>query len=215
MSLWEKNWWFLFWILILSPLREHRAGEKNMREVTENAAFVSDSQGVLSCFESKARQHGFSSHFMTWQNIMLLKNMFLLSFFTPGSDPREKRMELFCWPRPGSQKTRAKMRKVKSGKEVIPCTIPSNSMTLSGFNTLQWLQAAGPLDITRLQVHAQWFQVLDLSQQLSAPAFQIPVTIHGMSYSSVPQAVSHVSGHPSCYGWLLFQARCKKKLMSC
>lgn len=82
-----------------------------MREVTENAAFVSDSQGVLSCFESKARQHGFSSHFMTWQNIMLLKNMFPLSSLTPGSDPGEKRMEFFCWPKSGSQETDSKNEK--------------------------------------------------------------------------------------------------------
>lgn len=47
-------------------------GNKKVREVTENAVFVSDSHGRLSCFESKARQHGFSSHFMTWQNTVLL-----------------------------------------------------------------------------------------------------------------------------------------------
>lgn len=85
-------------------------GEK-VREITENAAFVSDTQGVLSCFESKARQYGFSSHFMTWQNIMLLKNIFLLFSFTPGSDPGEKRMEFFCWPKPGTQETESKNEK--------------------------------------------------------------------------------------------------------
>lgn len=56
-------------------------GQKKVREVTENAAFVSDSQGALSCFERKARQHGFSSHFMTWQNIMLLKNVSPFLFY--------------------------------------------------------------------------------------------------------------------------------------
>ncbi|TRZ18473.1 hypothetical protein HGM15179_008623 [Zosterops borbonicus] len=47
------------------------------------------------------------------------------------SDPGDKRMEFFCWPKPGSQERERKMRKVKSSKEVIPCTVPSNSMTLS------------------------------------------------------------------------------------
>lgn len=48
------------------------------------------------------------------------------------------------------RRQKAKMRKVKSSKEMIPCITPSTSMTLGGFSVLQWLQAAGPLDITRL-----------------------------------------------------------------
>lgn len=49
------------------------------------------------------------------------------------------------------RRQKAKMGKVgKSSKEIIPCVMPSNCMTLSGFSILQWLQAAGPLDIAML-----------------------------------------------------------------
>lgn len=96
-----------------ASLKGEQSWGKKVREVTENAAFVSDSQGGLSCFESKAKQHDFSRHFMTWQNIILMKNVFLLSSFTPSSDPGEKRMEFFCWPKPGSQETESKNEKSK------------------------------------------------------------------------------------------------------
>lgn len=89
----------------------------------------------------------------------------------------------------GRQK--AKMGKVgKSSKEIIPCVIPSNCMTLSGFSILQWLQDAGS-------------QVPYLSRYLSGFAFQIPVTIHGISHSSVPQSVSYTRGlSPFTLPWL-------------
>lgn len=61
--------------------------KKIRREVIENTAFVSDFHGRLSCFESKARQHVFSNHFITWQNILLPKQWFLLCSFHPGSHP--------------------------------------------------------------------------------------------------------------------------------
>lgn len=49
------------------------------------------------------------------------------------------------------RRQKAKMGKVgKSSEEMIPCVIPSNCMTFSGFSKLQWLQAAGPLDIAML-----------------------------------------------------------------
>lgn len=118
---------------------QKKQGKKKVREVTENAAFVSDSHGRLSCFESKARQHGFSSHFMTWQNITLLKNLFLLCSFTPGSHPGEKRVEFFWQTKPGSQETESKNGKKvgKGSKEMILCATPSNCMALSGFSVLQ------------------------------------------------------------------------------
>lgn len=83
-------------------------GGKKAREATENAAFVSDSHGRLSCFGSKARQNGFSSHFMTWQNIKLLKNLFLLCSFSAGFHPGAKRVEFFPQIKPGSEETQRK-----------------------------------------------------------------------------------------------------------
>lgn len=116
------------------------------------------------------------------------------------------------------RRQKAKMRKVKSSKEMIPCIIPSTSMTLGGFSVLQWLQAAGPLILPDFQVQAQWFQVLDPCQQLSAFAFQISVTICGISHSSVQQSVSHAGVcHPfwqtnlAMAAWTQLQCCCSKQ----
>lgn len=56
--------------------------------------------------KAKARQHGFSSYFISWQNIMPLEMSFLLCSFRPGSHPVEGWVELLT--EPDSQKTESK-----------------------------------------------------------------------------------------------------------
>lgn len=109
--------------------------------------------GRLNCFGSKARQRNFSRHFMTWQN-MLLKNLFLLSSFMPGSNREEKGWSSFGRLHQAFRRQKVKMGKVgKSSKKMILCIIPCNCMTFSGFSVHQWLQAAGPLDAAYRYTH--------------------------------------------------------------
>lgn len=116
--------------------------------------------------------------------------MFLLSSFTSGYDPGEKRMEFFCWPKPGCQDTEQKCEKWRPERRWSPVSYQVTPWLVYFSNSrLQdlWI-------LPDFQVHAQWFYILDPSQQLSGFALQFPVTIHGMSHSSVPQLVSHVRG---------------------
>lgn len=60
----------------------------------------------------------------------------------------------------------SKMGKVgKSKEETMPCVTPGNCMTFSGFSVLLWLQALWILLCS--PVHARWFRVPYLPQQLT------------------------------------------------